>query len=194
MNRIFFINMGVLCLCLIAGIKECPVYAQEDAKSPPSQKGLHFGVPEDWPIEKRGGVLAPVPMEEYVMTRFKNTASQFETIKSELTGLIQGIRADLEDFKNSSRQRLETLQQELEFIKNNNRRTDSVPAPSTDSDQIKSLEHRIEAFHKDLTQKVESLRLSFEEMDQKKIRNLQFNLDVLDEKIKLLSEELENIK
>lgn len=186
--------MGVLCLCLIAGVKECPVSAQEDVRSPQSQKGLHFGVPEDWPIEKRGGVLAPVPVEEYVMARFKNTAAQLETMKNELTGLIQGIRADLEDFKSSSKQRLETLQQELDFIKNDRRRTDSAPAPSTDSDRIKNLEHRIEALHKDLTEKVEGLRLSFEEMDQKKIRNLQFNLDVLDEKIKLLSEELENIK
>jgi len=49
------------------------------------QGGLNFQVPEDWPIEKRGGILAPIPTEEYVSIKFKATEEKFETIKQALT-------------------------------------------------------------------------------------------------------------
>ncbi len=124
-------------------------------------------------------------------------ASQIDATKNELKGLIQGIRADLEDFKNNSHQRLGDLQQELEFIKSNNRpeAADSVPAASSlDADRVKNLEYRLEAIHKDLTAKLESLNLSLDGLEQKRLRSLQFNLDVLDEKVKLLIEEFEKIR
>ena len=28
-----------------------------------TEDGLHFNLPADWPIEKRGGITAPIPIE-----------------------------------------------------------------------------------------------------------------------------------
>ncbi len=33
-------------------------------------KGLQFKVPEDWPIEKVGNTIGPIPMEEYMSRKF----------------------------------------------------------------------------------------------------------------------------
>ena len=52
-------------------------YAEEQGESLRTQKGLRFTVPEDWPIEKRGGGLAPIPVEEYVLKRFKEIIAYF---------------------------------------------------------------------------------------------------------------------
>ena len=36
-----------------------------------AREGIHFRLPEDWPIVKRHGVLMPLPMDEYLSHKIK---------------------------------------------------------------------------------------------------------------------------
>lgn len=59
------------------------VHADDD-DSVKTEKGLRFAVPSDWPIEEHGGALAPIPVEEYVVRKFKAIESRLKTIESSL--------------------------------------------------------------------------------------------------------------
>jgi len=47
---------------------------QKDGKATvrKSKNNLNFQIPEDWPIEERGGLVAPIPAEEYLAMKFEN--------------------------------------------------------------------------------------------------------------------------
>jgi len=49
-----------------------------------TEKGLHFMVPEDWPVEKRDGIVIPVPVDEYVQAKFKLIEARLKTIEERL--------------------------------------------------------------------------------------------------------------
>lgn len=56
------------------------------------EKGIRFNVPPDWPVEEKGGGLAPMPVEEYVLKRFKEVEGRIEELqklKEDLTGKTQ---------------------------------------------------------------------------------------------------------
>ena len=64
---------------------------------------LHFELPPDWPIEKRGGVVGPIPVEEYLAMKFKAMDSRVRTIEQQLNGLDLRLRV-LEETVNGLRQ------------------------------------------------------------------------------------------
>lgn len=35
-----------------------------------TMNGLHFDIPVDWPVERRHGIVAPIPIEEYLAIKF----------------------------------------------------------------------------------------------------------------------------
>ncbi len=53
---------------------------------------LHFKVPPDWPIEKRGGIMAPIPIEEYLARKFKSLEAQLQVIEQRVSGLDLRVR------------------------------------------------------------------------------------------------------
>ena len=53
---------------------------------------LHFQLPPDWPIEKRGGIVAPIPIEEYLAQKFKALESKLQVIEQRLNGLDLRLR------------------------------------------------------------------------------------------------------
>lgn len=57
-----------------------------------TQEQLNFEVPPDWPIEKRGGMVAPIPVEEYLAMKFKAVESRLQTIEQKLNGLDLRLR------------------------------------------------------------------------------------------------------
>lgn len=81
----------IFALAVTAG----PTHAQK-AKE---MEGLRFQVPEDWPIEKRGGVLGPIPTEEYVALKFEKVNQELEAVKTEMSGQFSEIKADLESLR-----------------------------------------------------------------------------------------------
>jgi len=63
------------------------------------QEGLRFDVPEDWPIEKRGGVVAPIPVDEYLVIKFKEVDKKIEALSDEIESF--GARVDVLEKKNT---------------------------------------------------------------------------------------------
>ena len=53
---------------------------------------LHFKVPPDWPIEKRSGVLAPIPIEEYLARKFHGLETQLQSMEQRMNGLDVRLR------------------------------------------------------------------------------------------------------
>lgn len=73
-----------------------------------TEKGLRFKLPKDWPVEKRGGAIGPIPIEEYVALKFDKVNTQLQKIEQSIADLsidiqelkklkkeIEGIRKDL---------------------------------------------------------------------------------------------------
>lgn len=88
-------SVGLACL-LAVGMP--PGRAEEEtAPSEPvmdkTAEGLHFKVPPDWPIEKRGGVMAPIPIEEYLARRFQGLDARWQSVEQRLSVLDRRLRA-----------------------------------------------------------------------------------------------------
>jgi methyl-accepting chemotaxis protein len=79
-------------------------YAQEVQTR--SREGLKFTVPEDWPIEKRAGVVAPIPIEEYV-------TKKFHSIEEQLTALQQQLGVEFQAWEGLLKERKEEWSQEV---------------------------------------------------------------------------------
>ncbi len=55
-----------------------------------TQEGLIFRVPEDMPIEKRGGIIAPIPFDEYMYRKLKLINDELTDVKKRLEKIEQG--------------------------------------------------------------------------------------------------------
>lgn len=75
-----------------------------------TEEGLHFNVPADWPIEKRGGITAPIPIEEYLARKFKALESRLQTLEDRFNGFDVRLRVLEEDAK-KRRQSLRSAEQ-----------------------------------------------------------------------------------
>ena len=71
-----------------------------------TKEGLHFQLPEDWPVEKRGGVMAPIPIEEYLSRKFSAIGLQLQLLEQRVNGLDVRVRVAEEELK---KQRAESL-------------------------------------------------------------------------------------
>jgi hypothetical protein len=87
------LSLGVFGL-LLAGA------APAQAEDPPAEKPtvrktkeqLHFELPPDWPVEKRNGIVGPIPVEEYLAKKFKAVEVQLQAIEQKLNGLDLRMR------------------------------------------------------------------------------------------------------
>ena len=59
------------------------------------ERGLNFKVPADWPIEERSGVVAPIPIEEYLSRKFAVVFRQLSALERRL-GDLEGKQRALE--------------------------------------------------------------------------------------------------
>ena len=80
-----------LLLALACGV---PSGWTEDA-SPMVKKtvnNLTFTVPEDWPIEEKGGVTAPISVEEYVARKLKIIEGKLQMLDQRVSGFDLRLR------------------------------------------------------------------------------------------------------
>lgn len=87
--------MGAAWLMAALGIS--PVLGAEEpgeghATVRKTKNQLHFEVPPDWPIEERGGIVGPIPVEEYLAKKFNAIAQQLHSIEQRLNGLDIRLR------------------------------------------------------------------------------------------------------
>ena len=64
-----------------------------------SQEQLHFELPPDWPIEKRGGMVGPIPVEEYLAMKFKALDARLQAMEQKLNGMDLRLRVIEENQK-----------------------------------------------------------------------------------------------
>ena len=65
--------------------KDLPNFKYNTVKTP---EGLAFRVPEDMPIEKRGGILAPIPFDEYMYGKFKQLDERLNAIDAKTPSVV----------------------------------------------------------------------------------------------------------
>ncbi len=56
-----------------------------------TKSGLQYRVPEDMPIEKRGGIEAPIPFDEYSYSKFKKIDARLQNIEDSLARIEKTI-------------------------------------------------------------------------------------------------------
>ena len=101
----------LLCLglALAAPLGAEAATAKEDAVTVQKTKeGLHFNLPPDWPVEKRGGVMGPIPIEEYLSKKFSALNTQLQSLEQRLNGLDVRLRVAEEELKKQRQTTTET--------------------------------------------------------------------------------------
>lgn len=173
---------------MMALISLLPIVKGSYAQEVKDTKGLNFKVPEDWPIEKRGGILAPIPTEEYVAKKFKAVAEELQAVKDALSAkfdeLQSSVKAMEKDFSGELKkvksqsegmgaagQDVSDAASNQEFLKNELGRLDRKMA-----DETLSLKTQLEQ----VNSKLSSL--------EKKIKEIQVQLYKVDEKVDFIGE------
>ena len=64
-----------------------------------SEDGLRFQLPADWPIEKHGSVVRPIPVEEYLSKKFEAMDARMRALEQQMTSLELRLRAVEEENK-----------------------------------------------------------------------------------------------
>jgi len=86
-------------------------YAQNTKK----RNGLNFQVAEDWPIEKRGGIVAPIPTEEYISIKFKATEEEFQAIKVDLISKFEELQLNIKNVEINFTKEIQKAQSQADF-------------------------------------------------------------------------------
>ena len=101
-EKVIFVS---IILGLAVGIS-CMAFAKEEdqpKKEEPSnfkyqtittKEGLTFRVPEDMPIEKRGGIQAPIPFDEYMYGKFKQIDNRLKNIEQKLDEIQKALQKE----------------------------------------------------------------------------------------------------
>ena len=67
-----------------------------------TKEGLKFRIPSDMPIEKRSGLVAPVPFDEYLYIKFKKIDEKVAEVDKKITNMdkkIDRLEEKLADIK-----------------------------------------------------------------------------------------------
>lgn len=75
-----------------------------------TKDGLQFQVPPDWPIETRGGITAPIPIEEYLGQKFKAIERQLQALEQRQGTFAIRLQA-LEEEMKQQREALQSKEQ-----------------------------------------------------------------------------------
>jgi len=171
--KISAIIIGIVCFAFTLNC-----YAAETKNIIKTQKGLKFTVPEDWPIEERGGVVAPVPVEEYVTTRLKSIESRLDTLAASLESLKTSVSGMRSNTRNKSK---ETAPASEEVT------SEAVSAGS--GGEVKTNVKPIAADMKDLRYETEEIKSKVNLLDKKNsddLKSIELRLMSLEERIKSL--------
>jgi len=57
-----------------------------------TEDGLRFKLPADWPIERRGGVIAPIPVEEYLSRKLTAIEARLQELEKQVSAFDLRLR------------------------------------------------------------------------------------------------------
>jgi hypothetical protein len=100
--------MGVGVLVWVAGVGAPDARAADDRGEGTvikSEDGLRFKLPADWPVEKRGNVVAPIPVEEYLAKKFSAMDTRLRQVEQQLASFDLRLRVMEENLKEQNRLR-----------------------------------------------------------------------------------------
>ncbi len=167
------------------------------AEEPKTKKGLRFNVPEDWPVEERGGGLAPVPVEEYVLKRFKQVQDGLDALRGDLTARLETCQGDVQAVRTQIAQDLEKVNESMRSLHQDVRVLQSQTPRAPDDEDAgdeEALNAKLDALRQDLVGAMEDLKRQVDAKNDEQMRRLVFDFGVLEEKFSLLSEEVQDLK
>ncbi|HQP10810.1 MAG TPA: hypothetical protein PKV41_05445, partial [Candidatus Omnitrophota bacterium] len=179
-NRLFLGAILVGAVCVLSA--EIPMAEAQQSKKVGQ---LNFQVPEDWPVEKRGGVLAPIPTEEYVSLKFKEIEQEFQAVQEKFSGDFGALESRLKDIEKSL--------VAIEAVSSQEGAPEGdAPGIRADLELVKSELARLD---RKITNKIQEIKAELEtvlpeiESIKEKDDDLQSQLYRLEEKIDYLQEE-----
>jgi len=86
-----------------------------------TKQGLHFMLPEDWPVEKKDGMINPIPIQEYLYTKFKKLESRLDTVEEQLNEITAALEeadrsTDQASLSSSNETRYDELERRLSSL------------------------------------------------------------------------------
>lgn len=101
-----WVSASLAALALLGGFA-LPGLAADGEKDNPvttvrTAEGLHFQLPPDWPIEKRGGIVGPIPIEEYLARKFSAVENRLRLLEQQVGALDLKLRVLEEQAKKQS--------------------------------------------------------------------------------------------
>ena len=90
-----WLKIATVCALALAWIPTA-AQAEEEEQSPTvvrTSDGLKFAVPPDWPIEKRNGVVGPIPIEEYLGRKFGALDKKVQALEQKVGALESKVSA-----------------------------------------------------------------------------------------------------
>lgn len=104
------VSKRVLCvvaaaLGLAAILPGAPARAadKEEVTVVKTRGGLNFKLPPDWPVEKRDGVMGPIPIEEYLAMKFSGIDQRLQGLEKQITAMDLRLRVAEEEMKQQKR-------------------------------------------------------------------------------------------
>lgn len=190
---VFFLPFTLAVWGVLAGMRQNAGAAEP--KSQRTQEGLHFTVPEEWPIEKRGGVLSPMPVEEYVIKRFQEIESRITAISQDLSNAITEVKNSCENSRQNTSTELKRIDDQINGLKGDIRDLNSaLSQPRYASPAESSVGKQVETISQETSRKLTEFNARLDSFEEERLRSFQFNLDVLEDKLKILSEEIEGLR
>ncbi|MCK5177957.1 MAG: hypothetical protein KAR32_00375 [Candidatus Omnitrophica bacterium] len=144
---------------------------------------LNFLLPDDWPVEKRGGLVAPIPTEEYVSIKFKEIEKEFQTIRGDLSEKFQGLESGLKNIEKDLLEEMEALRSKNEEEGLGRNLTDILSS-------IETLKGELDRLDRKMTKKIKDMQVKLEEIDPE-IEFIKENLDGLQTQIYRLDEKID---
>ena len=91
------LNLVVFLFIVLAPLA---LYAEgEDETVVKTVDGLRFEVPEDMPIEKKNGIVAPIGLDKYVAFKFRKVDERLDKIEDFMTKAEEDLRLIKERLK-----------------------------------------------------------------------------------------------
>lgn len=74
--------------------------------------GIKFDVPEDRPIERKDGVIGPMPMDKYVAFKFSKSEKRLEKIEDSIERIEEDLKLIRKDIESLKKHRISSEKQE----------------------------------------------------------------------------------
>lgn len=172
--------LGIKRILLVVSILGMTVGGARDAhsgstpKTVKTEKGLRFSVPVDWPVEEQNGIVAPIPIEEYITRKFRDITTHLERIDRELSIRFndQGqviVREDIFRQLKEINAGLEALSKEAASFK------DQRESSKNTESQTKEVESSVP--EKALFEEIKVLKIWLDDIERR-LRSIEFHLNI----------------